>query len=250
MTRTACLVLVALFVLVPAAFADVTINSSMAMNAGGMAINGTTATKIKGTKMRADSKVMNQEMSIIVDAAARQQWMVNHTARQIQAIDPQKPTSPMPMTFGEPKISVKPNGQTRTILGQTCNGFTVEMTLPIAIGNESVTMNMGGTAWTAKSAPGVADMKTFYKAAADAGMMVSGLGQGPQGKALSEAQKLLGQNGISYEQELKITIEGTGQMAAMMSQMGNMTITLKVTSVSADPIPADAFELPAGYTRQ
>ena len=36
----------------------------------------------------------------------------------------------------------------------------------------------------------------------------------------------------------------------MMSQMGGMTITTKVTAISIDPIPDSKFALPEGYTKK
>jgi hypothetical protein len=45
-----------------------------------------------------------------------------------------------------------------------------------------------------------------------------------------------------------MTIEGTGQMAEMMKQMGAMKITQKVSSITTDAIADDMFKVPAGYT--
>jgi hypothetical protein len=45
-----------------------------------------------------------------------------------------------------------------------------------------------------------------------------------------------------------MNIEGTGQMADMMKQMGSMKITTRVTAISTDALPDDLFTVPAGYT--
>jgi hypothetical protein len=47
---------------------------------------------------------------------------------------------------------------------------------------------------------------------------------------------------------MTLTIEGTGQMAEMMQQMGPMKITTKVTSITTDPIADDVFRIPEGYS--
>ena len=47
-----------------------------------------------------------------------------------------------------------------------------------------------------------------------------------------------------------MTMEGTGQMAQMMSQMGSMTFTTRVTAITTDPIPDSKFALPEGYTKK
>ena len=47
---------------------------------------------------------------------------------------------------------------------------------------------------------------------------------------------------------MTIKIEGTGQMAEMMKQMGPMKVTTKVSSITTDPISDDLFKVPEGYT--
>ena len=61
-------------------------------------------------------------------------------------------------------------------------------------------------------------------------------------KAMSSA------SGLAYLTEMTMTIEGTGQMAEMMKQMGPMKITQKVSSISADAISDDQFKVPEGFT--
>ena len=52
------------------------------------------------------------------------------------------------------------------------------------------------------------------------------------------------------EQDQQMTMEGTGQMAQKMGQMGKMAVTMKVTSIATDPIPDAKFALPEGYTKK
>jgi hypothetical protein len=47
-----------------------------------------------------------------------------------------------------------------------------------------------------------------------------------------------------------MTMEGTGQAAAALAQMGNMTMVTTVTALTTDPIAEEVFALPAGYTRK
>ena len=55
-------------------------------------------------------------------------------------------------------------------------------------------------------------------------------------------------DGLTYLTVLDMTIEGSGQIADMMRQMGAMKLTTKVTSISADAISDDLFKIPEGYT--
>ena len=53
---------------------------------------------------------------------------------------------------------------------------------------------------------------------------------------------------LNYLSEIVINLEGTGQMADMMKQMGGMKLTIRTTSVKSDPLSDDLFKVPEGYT--
>jgi hypothetical protein len=55
-------------------------------------------------------------------------------------------------------------------------------------------------------------------------------------------------NGLTYLTEMTINIDGTGQVADMMRQMGPMKVTTKISSVTTSPIGDDVFKVPEGYT--
>jgi hypothetical protein len=54
--------------------------------------------------------------------------------------------------------------------------------------------------------------------------------------------------GMTYLTEMTINIEGTGQIADMMRQMGPMKVTTKVNSIKADGLSDDLFKVPEGFT--
>jgi hypothetical protein len=149
-------------------------------------------------------------------------------------------------------VSVKPNGQTKEVLGRTCAGYTVDYSMPMTIMDETLSMTMSGLVWIAKDAPGIAEYQAFTKAATAAGLMSSVLGQGPQAKGLAQLQAALTENGIALEQEMQITMTGSGQVAQMMAQSGggNMKMTMTVTAISADPIPAETFIVPGSAPKK
>jgi hypothetical protein len=243
------LVLVVLALMAPPAFADVTVTMSVSIT-GPMAADGTVIQFLKGAKARSDAKMMGQDVSILVDAATRQQWMINHTTKQIEPINPQQALAGMPITFGDTKVSVTATGQTKEILGRVCQGFNIEASVPMTLGGETLTMKLSGPAWIAKDGPGVAEYRAAEKVLADAGLSISALSQGPQAKGMSEVAKALGDVGLVMEQEIRMAMEGTGQVAQLMGQMGNMTMTLRVTAIATDPIPDEKFAIPAGYTKK
>jgi hypothetical protein len=242
--------LVLLAFAVPPASADLGMTMTMSMNAGGMAINATMETRLKATKMRSDVKLMQQDLSIFFDSAARQVLMVNHATREITSADPATLAGNFPVAFGEATVSLKPTGEAREILGRTCQGHIVEMTVPMTVGAETVTMRMAGTIWVADKGPGVEEYKALSKAAAESGFSTSFMAQGPSMKGMVEMQKTMADAGIPLAQEYQMTLEGTGQAAAAMAQFGNMTMRVMVTALSTGPIGDEVFALPDGYTKK
>jgi hypothetical protein len=111
-------------------------------------------------------------------------------------------------------------------------------------------MKASGPVWMAKDGPGVADYKSAQKALADAGLSISPFGQGPSVKGMLEVGKALADAGVPLEQDIHMTMEGTGQVAQMMGQMGEMTMKMTVTAISTDPIPDEKFKVPEGYTKK
>lgn len=250
MSRTRIALLALLLVVLAAApsRADVTMKMTIAMN-GPMSMNGTSTIYVKGLKMRTDVSMMGQEMSLLLDAVAKQQLMLNHGTKVVSTLDPKAAMANLPVTIGEVTASVKPNDQTKEILGRQCRGYQVTMTMPLTMGGETVTMTMAGVAWIAKEGPGVAEYQAFYKAAGAAGLSVNPMGQGVQSKGMDEMYKALAEAGLPLLQELQMSFEGGGQMASGLAAMA-LTTTMTVTEVSGETIPDDKFTVPAGYTKQ
>jgi hypothetical protein len=245
------IVLMALVLFAPAAFADITVTTSVSILAAAMNASGTMTTYAKGTKLRADSSIAGQNVSVLSDAATKQQWNINHGTKTIEPLNPAQAMAALPITFGDPKVSVTPMSETKEVLGRRCQGFTVDIVIPVTIGGESVTMKMAGPAWVSKDGAGVAEYRAAQKAFSDVGLSTSPMAQGgPQGKAMAEATKALTDAGMVLEQELKMTMEGTGPMAQAIGQAAGATITMKVTAIATDAIPDAKFALPEGYTKK
>ncbi len=231
------------------AFADVTVKMTMSISGGPTAMDMPMMVYVKGTKMRSDTQVMSQDMSILIDVATKEWLTIDHVAKQVGPFDPKGAMANLPFNFGDVTASVKPNGQTKEILGRTCSGFDVSMTIPMTMGGETITMILAGPAWIAKDGPGIAEYQAIQKKAAAAGMLASPVAQGPQAKGMIEMQKAMSESGVPLLQELQMRVEGSGEMAQAMGQMA-MAMTMKVTEITTDPIPDEKFAIPAGYSRK
>jgi len=90
---------------------------------------------------------------------------------------------------------------------------------------------------------GIAEYRAFQQAASAAGLLVwpvgwgDPVGLGAEAKGIIEIQKALAEVGVPLLQEWKSRLDGT-------------TVTMRVTEISADPIPDDTFAVPAGYTKK
>jgi hypothetical protein len=251
MRRLFALVLfVALALAAVPASADVTIKMSMAVSGGPMVMEITSTTSIKGMKMRTDMSAMGQETSFIVDLATKEMLSVNHGTKQVETFNPAAAAAALPMSFGEATVAFKPMTETKQILGRTCAGFTVQLSIPMSMNGETITMTMEGPVWIAKEGPGTAEYQAFYKASAAAGLVASPLMGGPQGTAMAEMQKSFAENGIPLEQNMAMAMAGTGEVARMMAQNGNMSMVMKVSAITTDPIADSTFAIPAGYTKK
>ncbi len=119
---------------------------------------------------------------------------------------------------------------------------------------KDVFLRVTGSTWVATDAPGATDYATFQKAAARAA--VSALSRasrtGASSPLPSGMERLLTgfpeATGIPYLTELTTSVEGTGQFVALLQGIAQMKIVSRVTGVSTDPVAADAFTVPEGYT--
>ncbi len=244
------------------AWADVTVKSTVKGPMG----DTPQVVYIKGSKMRTDSKVMGRDNITIVDAAARQMISLDPSTRTATVYDLskmgeqiQKEANPSDI-----KVSLTPTGQTKQILGRACTEYILSISFSMAPPNvpqsQGMAMTIGGPTWIAKGAPGTKDFEDFYKAASESGLFFNpggaggrGRGMGPSERSMAAMYKAYAEaGGIPYEQVMETKFEGSGPMAQMMRGRGGMgaATTMAVTGVSTDPVPADMFEIPAGYTKK
>jgi len=227
-----------------AAFADVTLKSTMATAAGPMSVEMASVMYVKGLAMRTDIAGQGQDMSLFVDVSGKRQVLFDNATKQVQDLG--AALANMPVVMGEIKSSITPNGQTKTLLGYECAGYAVEMSMPMTIMNEDIAIQVAGTVWIAKNAPGAAEYLAFSKAAVEAGLMTAPFAQGPQAKGLAQVQASFLEKGLPLEQQMQMNLSGAGQMGQMLAQagMGDYGMTMQVTSISVDPIPAGTLAFP------
>jgi hypothetical protein len=219
--------------------------------------NASVATYIKGNKMRSDVTMGNKTQTMIFDVDAQKLYMFDSRKKETDVWDM--------ATFGDEiskavdlsgaKMSLKSNGQTKQIAASSAAGYDVEMSMESGLGGSkdmTMTLTLSGPIWIVKDAPGSADYARFYKTAVEKGWIFSdprgAKAQPGQAKAMAEMYRQMAEiGGIPYETNLQVKMSGSGPMAAILSRMGNVTMTTTVDSVEAGPLADALFAPPAGY---
>ena len=276
MRRLAGTLLIAALAVAPIA-ADLTIvtvttieGAMMAGTPGG--VTPKVVVRISGTKSRMDVDTGEQVVTTISDTATSQAYVLRSDDKTATLIptDAAAPADASTAALSTVEAMVRPTGQKRDIEGQACDEYMVAMKLPLAslaaAGGSAlppeaaamlkdVTLGISGSIWAAKDAPGAAEYAAFQKTtsrlALAMGRRIPGPGAAPASIPAGLDRLLTGfpeAPGIPYLSELTTKLEGTGQLVALMQQMGQMTVTGKVSSISTETVSTDIFNVPEGYT--
>jgi hypothetical protein len=213
---------------------------------------------IKGNKMRSDVVMGDKTQTMIFDIDTQKMYMFDSNKKEADVWDMASFGAELSkaVDMSSAKASLKPNGQTKQIGGRSASGYDMEVSVRSAMaGSKDMTMTvtLAGPVWIVKNAPGSADYARFYKAAVEKGWIFSdprgAKAQPGTAKVMAEMYKQMAEvGGIPYETDMQVKISGSGPMAAIMSKMGNVTMTSTVDSVEVGPLADDLFVPPAGYT--
>ena len=242
-----------------AAHADVTVNTTTAGKASIMNVGGDGVNLIKGKRMRTDSMVGGHAVSMIIDI---------DNMRFVDLDDKKKSATVTPLAaiadelakvgVGAMQATLTKTAQTKTVAGLSCTVHDIRVSMPFTpVGQpgQGMDMNMvlSGTVCLSTSAPGLADYQAFYKAAADSGFIFGNpvTAKTPTGAAQAKAYaaltKKMAEAGMALESHVVISATGDNPMAGMMGKLAASDITTTVTKIEPGDVPADKFDIPAGY---
>jgi hypothetical protein len=253
--------------------ADVTLVQKTTVEGGmaAMAPNGmpspTMTVRVKGMRSRTDLDAGPVSVITIVDLTTRQVIILHPDQKTATISTPTSAattstTSTTTTTAGSIDASIKPTGKSQVIDGIKCDEYTFTTSMDMsAMGGAQVPpeaaammqgmkMVMNGSMWVAKDVPGAKEYIAFQKASAASDLMSAAAGaSGVNIPGMDKVMKAMSSlDGMAYLTEMTMTVEGTGQMAEMMKQMGAMKITTRTTSVKSDAVSDDLFKVPEGYT--
>ena len=241
------------------AHADVTVNTSTSGKASIINVGGDGASLIKGRRQRTDSMVGGRSVSMIIDI---------DNMRFVELDERKKTATVTPLAaiadeltkvgVGAMQATLTPTAQKKTVSGFPCTVHDVRVSLPFAPVGEpgqgmDMTMVLSGTVCLSTAVPGLADYQAFYKAAADSGFIFGNPSAtrsptgAAQAKAYAALTKKMAEAGMALESHVTIGATGDNPMAGMMAKLAASDIATTVTKVEAGEVPADKFDIPAGY---
>lgn len=245
--------------------ADVTITTSSTTPVGEM----TSTIAIAGLKMREDSELtggiakqfgMNSITNTRIVKLDEQEAISISTADRRALVQDKGYFDQAAKNGGNakemPEVSFKPSGETRDIGGKNCEVYDIAAKFPISsvmpqdanapelakMFGSSV-MALSGTACLSRDVQGWEDYKAYFSAASDFYRKMPT----PEGPA-SVLVAAVAEKGITLEMTMKGTLEGgEGAAVPILSQIVSSVanISMKVTDISTDAVPAARFEIPA-----
>jgi hypothetical protein len=241
------------------AFADVSVVTTTAGNASFINVGGTSTSRIKGNRLRTDSAIGSRSDALIIDIDGRRFVSVDDgkksaTVTPLDAIAQQLEKA----GTGTIQATLKKTAQTKQVAGYDCTVHDLSVTLPFSVTGhpgDGMDMNLvlSGQACLSTSAPGLADYQKFYRASADSGFIFGDpkTTKSPTGaaqaKAYAELTRKMAEAGMALESHVTLSATGSGPMAGMFAKLAASDITTTVTQITAGDLPAETFDVPAGY---
>jgi len=241
------------------AHADVTVNTTTTGKASFINVGGDGVTQIKGARQRSDSMMGSKTQSLIIDIDGRQFVDLDVKGKKATVTPLASIADELQKVgVGTMSATLTKTAQTKQVAGFPCTVHDIKLSLPFSPTGHTgdgldLTMVLSGTVCLSTSAPGLADYQKFYKAAADSGFIFGDprSAKSPTGaaqaKAYAELTRKMAEAGMALETHVTIDASGDSPMAGMFSKLAKSDITTTVTKIVAGDVPADAFEIPAGF---
>jgi hypothetical protein len=249
----------ALCAAVAPAFADVTVTTQTSGKASFLNVGGEQLTQFKGKRQRSDSTMGGRTYSLIIDI---------DNLRYVDINDKKRTATLTPLSsiaeelskagVGTMNATLTKTSQNKQVAGFACTVHDLKVEMPFSVTGQpgqgmDAIMVLAGTACLSTAAPGLVDYQAFYRASADSGFIFGNpaTAKSPTGAAQAKAYAALtrkmAEGGMALESHVTITARGDNPMAQMMAKVAASDITTTVTKIETGDLPADRFDVPAGY---
>jgi hypothetical protein len=241
------------------AHADVTVTTQTSGKAAFINVGGEGVTQIKGKRQRSEQAFNGKTQALIIDID-NLRFVDLDVNKKAATVTPLASISDelAKVGVGAMQATLTKTAETKQIAGFPCTVHDVKISLPFSATGQpgqgmDLTMVLAGTVCLGTTVPGLADYQAFYKAAADSGFIFGDprAAKSPTGAAQAKAYAALtrkmAEAGMALESKITISATGDGPIAGMMAKLAAGDIRTTVTKVTAGDLPADAFDIPAGF---
>jgi hypothetical protein len=242
-----------------AARADVTVTTLSEGKASFINVGGEATHQFKGKRQRTDQTLLGKAQSLIIDI---------DNLRFVDLDVKKKSATVTPLASiadelskagaGTLQATLTKTSQTKSVAGYPCAVHDVRVTMPFSPTGKAgegmdLDMVMAGTVCLGTTAPGLTEYQAFYKAAADSGFIFgdpraakSPAGAAPA-KAYAALTRKMAEVGMALESHVTVSASGSGPLAGMMAKAVASDIRTTVTKIVVGDLPADVFDIPAGF---
>lgn len=241
------------------AHADITVTTQTSGKASFLDVGGEGVNLFKGKRQRTDTSVGGRTVSLIIDIDNMRFVDINEK-KSTATVTPLASIADelAKVGVGAMDATLTKTAQTKQVAGLPCTVHDVKVEMPFSpVGQPGQGMDaimvLAGTVCLSTTAPGLADYQAFYKAAADSGFIFGNpaLAKSPTGAAQAKAYAALtrkmAEAGMALESHVTITARGDNPMAQMMAKAAASDITTTVTKIETGDLPAERFDIPAGF---
>jgi hypothetical protein len=241
------------------AHADVTVSTQTSGKAAFIDVGGDAVHQIKGNRQRTDQTYKGKMQTLIIDIDGRRFVSVD-AKKKSAVVTPLESIADelQKVGVGTMEATLKKTATTKQVAGFSCTVHDINLSLPFSPTGEAgqgmdLTMVLSGTVCLSTSVPGLADYQAFYKAAANSGFIFGDprATKSPTGAAQAKAYAALtrkmAEAGMALESRINISASGDNPMAGLMASAAKSDIITTVTRIETGELPADAFEIPAGF---
>jgi hypothetical protein len=239
--------------------ADVTVSTVTEGKASFINVGGEGTSQIKGKRQRSDQTILGRAQTLIID-------IDNMRFVDVDAKKKSATVTPLASIADElAKVGVDTlqatltkTAQTKSVAGYPCTVHDIRVTMPFSPTGKTgegmdLDMVMSGTVCLGTTVPGLADYQAFYRAAADSGFIfgdpraAKSPATAAQAKAYAALTRKMAEAGMALETHVTVSASGNGPLAGMMAKAVASDIRTTVTKLVTGELPADAFDIPAGF---
>jgi hypothetical protein len=241
------LLLAAGLALSPPALADLALVGRSTLTALNLPSQGREVLYVKKHQMRRDLTDRGRAYSYIYDLKTKRVAVVDHFMRQFEthALSSSKAGNSKGL-----RLKLSQTGRRHDLQDWNCEEYTLDASLPAELGQEKVTVTLGGEVWLERKASERREVVPFVKAVeADdffVGAAMPGKAANAQAQGINEVMRQVLGRGMLCAADIRLDYVGDGPMADLGRRMATKA-SIVYESVSDAPLQDELFDIPAGY---